>query len=90
MEYMPGGSLTQLLMYNKLSEPQIAYLCRETLQALAYLHSENRIHRDIKSDNFLLGMDGSVKLADFGFAAQLTAEGQNRKSVVGTPPTGWL
>jgi p21-activated kinase 2 len=85
MEYAPGGSLTQLLMFNKLSEPQIAFICRESLRALHFLHSESRIHRDIKSDNFLLDMDGGVKLADFGFAAQLTAEGQNRKSVVGTP-----
>eukprot|EP00300_Choanocystis_sp_HF-7_P002731 c12066_g1_i1.p1 GENE.c12066_g1_i1~~c12066_g1_i1.p1 ORF type:complete len:483 (+),score=119.50 c12066_g1_i1:50-1498(+) len=85
MEYMPGGSLTQMLLFNQLTEKQIAYVCREALRALSFLHSENRIHRDIKSDNFLLGMKGEVKLADFGFAAQLTAEGQNRKSVVGTP-----
>jgi len=85
MEYVPGGSLTTLLMHCKLSEPSIAYVCRESLNALAYLHHENRVHRDIKSDNFLLGLKGEVKLCDFGFAAQLTSEHNNRKSVVGTP-----
>lgn len=85
MEYCPGGSLTQMLMFNELKESQIAYICEMSLKALAFLHNDHRIHRDIKSDNFLLGMDGQVKLADFGFAAQLTSEANNRKSVVGTP-----
>eukprot|EP00301_Raphidiophrys_heterophryoidea_P024008 c7662_g1_i2.p1 GENE.c7662_g1_i2~~c7662_g1_i2.p1 ORF type:complete len:486 (+),score=110.75 c7662_g1_i2:140-1597(+) len=85
MEYVPGGSLTTLLMHARLVEPTIAYVCREALNALAFLHQENRVHRDIKSDNFLLGLKGEVKVCDFGFAAQLTSEKINRKSVVGTP-----
>lgn len=58
MEYMPGGSLTHMLMFNKLKEPQIALLCKETLKALAFLHEQHRVHRDIKSDNILLGLNG--------------------------------
>ncbi|KAH7825566.1 putative p21-activated kinase 2 [Monocercomonoides exilis] len=86
MEYLPGGSLTNLITINgALPEPCIAYFCREILKALAFLHSEHRIHRDIKSDNVLLGLEGQVALADFGFCAQLTEEMQKRKSVVGTP-----
>jgi len=52
---------------------------------LNYLHSQNRIHRDIKSDNVLIHSNGTIKLADFGFAAQLTQSRNNRVTVVGTP-----
>jgi len=85
MEFLEGGKLTDLLMNTQLSEPEIACICKENLQALKYLHDNNRIHRDIKSDNILLGAKGTVKLADFGFCAELNNQNDKRKSVVGTP-----
>jgi len=88
MEFMGGGCLTDILdvfAYLQLSEEHIAYIAKETLKGLRYFHKHHRIHRDIKSDNILLGSDGSVKIADFGYAAQLTKERNNRSTIVGTP-----
>jgi len=88
MDFMDGGCLTDVMEQFdqlKMTEPQISFVCRQTLRALSYIHGLHRIHRDIKSDNILLGMDGSIKLADFGFAAQLTQKQQQRNTVVGTP-----
>mmetsp|Transcript_11687 Transcript_11687/g.17551 ORF Transcript_11687/g.17551 Transcript_11687/m.17551 type:complete len:534 (+) Transcript_11687:5-1606(+) len=88
MEFCGGGCLTEILEqfeFVQMTESQVARVCRETLKALEYIHSFHRIHRDIKSDNILIGSDGSVKIADFGYAAQLTQQKQKRNTIVGTP-----
>ncbi|XP_050452549.1 mitogen-activated protein kinase kinase kinase kinase 5 isoform X3 [Cataglyphis hispanica] len=86
MEYCGGGSLQDIYhITGPLSEIQIAYMCRETLTGLAYLHSMGKMHRDIKGANILLTEAGDVKLADFGVSAQITATINKRKSFIGTP-----
>lgn len=90
VEFMDGGCLTEVIYeYPKaIPEPVIAYISREIFLALAELHQNYQIHRDLKSDNILVKQDGSVKVADFGFATQLTKEKSWRKSQVGTP--AWM
>uniref|UniRef100_A0AC35U9J3 Non-specific serine/threonine protein kinase n=1 Tax=Rhabditophanes sp. KR3021 TaxID=114890 RepID=A0AC35U9J3_9BILA len=88
MEYCSGGSLQvriEIKLTGPLKEPQIAFVCRETLRGLHYLHSMGKVHRDIKGANILLTEAGNVKLADFGVAAQITATIGKRKSFIGTP-----
>ncbi|XP_066190698.1 serine/threonine-protein kinase PAK 3-like [Sylvia atricapilla] len=71
-----------------MTEDEIKIVSRECLQGLDCLHSNHVMHRDLKSANILLGTDGSVKLADFGFSAQLTPEQSRRSSMVGS--TWWM
>ncbi|EEC82115.1 hypothetical protein OsI_26137 [Oryza sativa Indica Group] len=86
MEYMAGGSVADLLQTGPpLDELSIACILRDLLHAVEYLHSEGKIHRDIKAANILLTESGDVKVADFGVSAQLTKTMSRRKTFVGTP-----
>jgi serine/threonine protein kinase len=86
LELMVGGCLTDVVSPQyPMIERHMAYVCKGMLMGLAFLHRQYRLHRDIKSDNVLVNYDGEVKLADFGFAINLTSEESKRTSVVGTP-----
>ena len=86
LELMDGGSLTEIFLENVTwKESEIAYVCKNVMAGLQYMHSHHRIHRDIKSDNILVSLKGGVKLADFGYTVTLTKEQMMRQSVVGTP-----
>lgn len=84
------GNLTDVVIERAgiIPEKHIAYIAREILRGLGVLHSHHRIHRDLKSDNVLISTQGTVKLGDFGYAAQLTQENNVRQTVVGTP--SWM
>lgn len=85
MEYMEGGSLTEIVTHSVMTEGQIGAVCRETLKGLQFLHSKGVIHRDIKSDNILLNIEGNIKMTDFGFCAQINELNLKRTTMVGTP-----
>ncbi|KAK4355835.1 hypothetical protein RND71_024806 [Anisodus tanguticus] len=74
MPFMSAGSLQSIISSSfpdGLSEPCIAIVLKETLNALAYLHNQGHLHRDIKAGNILIDSDGTIKLADFGVSASI-------------------
>uniref|UniRef100_A0AAQ6A6C9 non-specific serine/threonine protein kinase n=1 Tax=Amphiprion ocellaris TaxID=80972 RepID=A0AAQ6A6C9_AMPOC len=87
IEFCAGGAVDAVMLEleRPLTEPQIRVVCRQTLQALVYLHENKIIHRDLKAGNILLTLDGDVKLADFGVSAKNTKTLQRRDSFIGTP-----
>ncbi|EIM23724.1 kinase-like protein [Wallemia mellicola CBS 633.66] len=85
MEFCAGGSCSELMKPGQIKEEFIAILLRELLRGLDYLHSEGKLHRDIKAANVLLNSQGDVKLADFGVSGQLSATMTKKNTFVGTP-----
>ncbi|KAJ3261946.1 Protein kinase [Chytriomyces hyalinus] len=86
LEYMDGGKLTDIIdAHTRLKEPQIASICNEIIKGVIHLHKRNIIHRDIKSDNVLIGRDGAIKLTDFGYSARISVARKQRSTLVGTP-----
>lgn len=86
MEYCGAGSVTDLVKSTKgqsLKEEWIAYICREILRGLSYLHTNKVIHRDIKGQNVLLTDNAEVKLVDFGVSAQLDRTIGRRNTFIG-------
>ena len=85
-EYMAGGSLFDILKFGYGSgikdESIIAYIASQVVTALAYLHENKEIHRDIRSGNILINSHGEVKISDFGMATSLIQEGKKRSAAI--------
>jgi len=66
MEYLEGGTLNEASKLCKLSEKHVAFVGREVCKALKYIHEQGFAHRDLKSQNVMLNIEGNVKLIDMG------------------------
>ncbi|KAM8782956.1 STE20-like serine/threonine-protein kinase isoform 2-T2 [Rhynchonycteris naso] len=87
IEFCAGGAVDAVMLEleRPLTESQIQVVCKQTLEALNYLHDNKIIHRDLKAGNILFTLDGDIKLADFGVSAKNTRTLQRRDSFIGTP-----
>ncbi|OHT04096.1 CAMK family protein kinase [Tritrichomonas foetus] len=86
LEYAPNGSVKDMVKKaGHLSEYETARILREVMSGLCYLHDNRIIHRDLKLENFLIGKDGKVKIADFGLSTRLDFDDERKYTVCGTP-----
>jgi serine/threonine protein kinase len=83
MEFLEGGTLNEAVKVHQFSEKHIAYVAREMLKGLKYLHAQGFVHRDLKSANVMMSIDGDIKLIDFGLCADVS-EGE-RVQMLGSP-----
>lgn len=84
MEYLDAGSLSKVITNTTMLEHDIANFCKEILEGIQFLHQRDIIHRDIKSDNIVLSMDGRIKITDFGFCT-VVEDGEKCNDMLGTP-----
>jgi serine/threonine protein kinase len=88
MEWVEGQLLRNLMARGKFPADRAARITARVCEALDYIHSHGVVHRDMKPENIMIGADDSIKLIDFGIAAN---EGSRRltfaklSNVMGTP-----
>ncbi len=75
MEYVDGVNLRAAIRASSVSPKAALKIVTQVCDALQYAHDEGVVHRDIKPENILLDKRGRVKIADFGLAKLLGAEG---------------
>lgn len=87
MEYCVAGSVTDIMQITKkkLNQEEIASIIQSALKGLNYIHSNKKIHRDIKAANVLLDQKGYAKLADFGVSASSIYTNDRFKTHIGSP-----
>ena len=82
-EYVPGGELfSHLRKIGKFPNDVAKYYAAELVLALAHLHTQNIVYRDLKPENLMLDKHGHIKITDFGFAKRVT---ERTYTLCGTP-----
>lgn len=87
MEYAPNGTLRDRHPKgSRVPLPTIVAYVQQVASALQYIHSQKLIHRDVKPENMLLGLDGKILLSDVGIAVVAHSEySQRTQQTTGTP-----
>eukprot|EP01065_Artemidia_motanka_P035117 TRINITY_DN43028_c0_g1_i1.p1 TRINITY_DN43028_c0_g1~~TRINITY_DN43028_c0_g1_i1.p1 ORF type:complete len:559 (+),score=155.64 TRINITY_DN43028_c0_g1_i1:71-1747(+) len=91
MEFVPGGSVRTLLQrFGAFGEAVVAIYGAQLLDGIAYLHSHDIVHRDIKASNVLVNEAGEVKLSDFGTSLVDPGSAQRSRDSLPLPTDGQI
>ncbi|ODQ52114.1 hypothetical protein SAICODRAFT_58541 [Saitoella complicata NRRL Y-17804] len=85
MEYISGGDLMLHIQREQFGAKRAQFYAAEVLLALKYFHENGIIYRDLKLDNILLGLDGHIKIADYGLCKEDMWHGKTTSTFCGTP-----
>eukprot|EP01124_Arcella_intermedia_P007260 TRINITY_DN1439_c0_g1_i3.p1 TRINITY_DN1439_c0_g1~~TRINITY_DN1439_c0_g1_i3.p1 ORF type:complete len:457 (-),score=96.17 TRINITY_DN1439_c0_g1_i3:47-1417(-) len=72
MEYMEGGTLSQAIRVHTFAENHISYITKQITTGLEFMHKNGFAHRDLKSNNIMMSINGNIKIIDFGLCANLS------------------
>ncbi|XP_054162362.1 serine/threonine-protein kinase NIM1-like [Oppia nitens] len=87
MELAPNGELYQLIQRDgRLNESVAKCFFAQIVSAIHYMHNNNIIHRDIKSENIFLMNEKTIKIGDFGFSTQIDTFNALLSTFCGSPP----
>ena len=84
MEFMDNGDLSKLIkghqtLKKPIEEERLWNIFIQALKSLEFVHSKDLIHRDIKPENLFISLDGTIKLGDFGVAANYHKKNKNKQ-----------
>ena len=87
LEFLAQGELFKLVAKNggTVSESTCKKYLQDIARAISYMHERHVIHRDIKLENVLVGDDGRLRVADFGWAVHCPPPCPPRYTLCGTP-----
>lgn len=77
MEYLEGKTLKQLLEDKTVNLNNFFIISLQLCQIIGEIHQNNIIHKDLNSNNVIIGSDLKVKVIDFGIASRITLKSQN-------------
>ena len=86
MEYVDGMTVSELVEGGPLPVGAAVYVTRCVLDALAYGHAQNLVHRDVSARNVLVSWDGAIKLTDYGLVKPIGAKPTTGMGLGGTLP----